>query len=77
MWSLLQMCDVVGSVLILLGLWNSPKNRHWWFIYCAGSGFFLYVVISKGLIGLTVMGVATLGTGLKNAGVFSRHEKDS
>lgn len=67
MWTFLQICDIVGSVLILLGLWNAPRNRKWWYVYCAGSGFFLYVVITKGLFGLTLMGIATTITGLKNA----------
>ncbi len=77
MWSLLQTCDIVGSVLILLGLWNSTKDRRWWFVYCAGSGFFLYVVITKGLLGLTLMGIATTITGLKNAFKKSCQEKSS
>ncbi len=67
MWSLLQVCDILGSVLILAGLWNAPKNRKWWLVYCAGSALFLYVVITKSLLGLTCMGIATMITGLKNA----------
>lgn len=64
---LLHVTDIVASVLILAGLWGSAKNQKMWWIYCIGSAFFLYVVIAKGLIGLTVMGIATLITGIRNA----------
>jgi len=65
MW--LRVADIVASVLILAGLWMSPKNKKWWLIYCLGTVFFLTVTISKGLIGLTLMGLATLYTGLRNS----------
>lgn len=67
----LRMADVVGSMMILAGLWGSASNKKWWLVYCLGTVFFLYVTISKGLVGLTVMGLATFFTGLRN----SRHKR--
>jgi hypothetical protein len=67
MWTWLQIADVLGCMLILAGLWNAPRNPKWWVVYCVGTIFFLYVVISKGLVGMTVMGLATFITGLKNS----------
>lgn len=63
----LRIADMISSVLILVGLWKSAGNRKWWLVYCLGTGFFLYVTISKGLVGLTLMGLATLFTGLRNS----------
>jgi len=63
----LRIADMISSVLILVGLWKSAKDQRWWLVYCLGTCFFLYVTISKGLVGLTFMGLATLFTGLRNS----------
>jgi hypothetical protein len=63
---LIQILDILSSILILVGLWNVIKHRAWWLVYFVGSVFFVIVCISKGLPGLTVMGFATCIMGIKN-----------
>lgn len=63
---LLRIFDIIGSALILTGLWGLSRSRNFWLIYMLGTVFFLYVAINKGLIGLTVMGFATFAAGIKN-----------
>ena len=63
---ILRILDIVASVMIVASLWNVTKNRKWWLVYAIGTVPFLYVTVSKGLIGLTIMGVVLLCTGMKN-----------
>jgi len=63
---LLRVFDIVASIMIVLALWNVPKNRKWWIVYAVGTVFFLVVTVNKGLVGLTMMGCILLCTGIKN-----------
>ena len=62
----IKIFDIVASILILVGIWIAPKNKKGWLIYASGTIFFLVVTISKGLPGLSLMGVATLITSVRN-----------
>jgi hypothetical protein len=62
----LMLADIIGSILILVGLWLSAKSPQGWLVYCTGTIFFLFVTITKGLPGLTAMGIATFFIGLRN-----------
>ena len=63
---IIRVLDILASILILLGLFNVTRSYKWWLVYTVGSVLFTIVVVSKGLWGLTVMGLITLGIGIKN-----------
>ena len=64
--ALLLVLDVIAGVMIVVSLWNVTKDRRWWIVYMASNAPFLYVTLSKGLIGLPIMGTILMCTGLMN-----------
>jgi len=63
---IIRILDILASVLVLLGLWNAPRNQKWWIVYLIGSIPFTILCAVKGLPGLTIFGFFTIYIGIKN-----------
>lgn len=72
---IIKIFDIIGSILILVGLWGTSKSRKYWLVYCFGTIFFLAVTFNDGRIGLFAMGIATFIIGIKNFIVDKKKEK--
>jgi len=56
----------ISSSLILIGLWNTVKNKNWWLVYFIGSFIFTLVNFDSRNIGFTLFGCTTLVMAVKN-----------
>ena len=63
---IIQICDVVGAISIVLALNMVEKHYKWWLFYACTNVLFSVVTIYKGLPGFTVMGAILALTGIKN-----------
>ena len=71
----IRLFDITASVLTVVSLWNVSKSHKWWILYFPGTVCFIIVAVSKGLWGLTVMGLILLVTAVRNykKGVNDHH----
>jgi len=63
---IIKILDIIASILIVLSLNLVVKGYKWWLLYIFSNIFFIIVVASKGLMGMTVMGSILMCTGIKN-----------
>ena len=64
--TIIQICDVVGAISIIIALNMVARNYKWWLFYACTNVVFSVVTIHKGLPGFTVMGFILSLTGVKN-----------
>jgi len=74
---LIQICDVVGAISIIIALNMVGRNYRWWLFYACTNILFSAVTIYKGLPGLTVMGAILCLTGIKNYYIGKRKNKQN
>jgi len=63
---IIKILDIIASILVVLSLNLVVKSYKWWLLYIFSNIFFIIVVASKGLTGMTVMGSILMCTGIKN-----------
>ena len=73
--TVIQVCDIVAAISIIVALNMVIRNYKWWVFYAATNIVFGVVTICKGLPGLTIMGIILGVTGVKNYLVERKKEK--
>ena len=66
MVSVLQVFDVLASILTIVSLNLVVKSYKYWLLYIVGCIFFVIVCASNHIWGLTCMGGLLFLTGIKN-----------
>ena len=71
---LLRILDIVGSILIIVSVWNLQKARWWWLLYIAGCLVFVVVFIITKCYAAVALELILSGVSIRNFKNFRKKE---
>jgi len=69
---LLRILDIVGSLLIIISVWNLQKARWWWLMYIAGCLMFAVIFVITWCPAAIILELTLSAVSIRNFRNFGR-----